>query len=620
MTPRLNPPQQLCLEHYGLIGDLKSAALIGADGGVAWLCLPRLDSPSIFGALLDVQAGDWRLGPQAGGLGKQRYWPNSNVLDTVFKYAGGELTVTDFMPLGSGLDAGVRLVRRVRAEGGACAAVSDFAPRPEYGGAATLSRAGETLEIAACGQRWQLWGSWPHQLDGGAQAAQASFTLQGGQAAWFALQEQSHPLSEAQLQAALDATHHTWTSWLAAGEACRTLGEHPYREIEKRSALTLKLLSAPDGGIAAAATTSLPEVLGGERNWDYRYCWLRDSSFTAQALHHLGHRQEAADLLDWFRAASQRSDPQSLKIAYTMLGEAVPTERELPLSGYRGSRPVHIGNGARDQRQLDVYGEVMLAYFDVARYRREPVSDARWQEIGKLAEAVCDLWREPDKGIWESRQPGQHHTYSKLMCWVALDRAVRLGRHARQAVPPRWERERDAVRQAVLTHGFNTALGSFTQTFGGAALDATSLLIPVMEFLPPDDARVLGTLEAVRTRLADGALVRRYDSDDGLNGKEGYFVLCSFWLIGSEALCGQLEAAKSHFEALMTHVSPLGLWAEEITPDGQHLLGNFPQAYSHVGLINALAYLQRAQGKFEPGEQPSLSGTGASEGLSGDSR
>jgi GH15 family glucan-1,4-alpha-glucosidase len=605
MTP--DAPQQLWLEHYGLIGDLKSVALIGADGSVAWLCLPQLDSPSVFGALLGPEAGFWRLGPaDHAGLGTQRYWPGSNVLDTVFSVPGGTVTVTDFMPLGSdALQSGaehLRLIRRVTVSGQPGPIASAFVPRPGYGKAARLAHEDGGLRFTQGRQSWFLWGSQLHELDRGRSSAQAHFTLSPGQEAWFAVAEQPLRPEPEVLAECLADTHRSWTSWLAAGQTRRRLGDHPHRELEQRSALALKLLSAPDGGIAAAATTSLPEVLGGSRNWDYRYCWLRDSTFTAQALHQLGHREEAAGLLKWFQRASQRSGPKGLRIAYTLSGEPVPAERSLKLSGYRDSRPVNVGNGARNQRQLDVYGEVMAAYFDSVRSGERELDDAAWREVSGLASAVCDLWKKPDRGIWEARTPGQHHTYSKLMCWVALDRAVRMGEQCGRTVPPRWTRERDAVRDAILKKGFNSELNSFTQTFGGTALDATALMIPIMEFLPPDDARVLGTLEAVRTQLADGALVRRYTAADGLSGEEGYFILCSFWLISAEALCGQVGRARQHFDELIGYASPLGLLAEEITPDGQHLLGNFPQAYSHVGLINALAYLQDAQGKLEGGQ------------------
>ena len=546
------PPEQRWLEDYGLIGDLRSSALIGVDGSVSWLCLPSLDSPSVFGALLDEQAGFWRIAPvDQAAPGQQRYWPGSNVLDTVFDVPSGQVRVTDFMPLGS--DAlhddlkAVRLVRRVQVTGAACDVAADFAPRPNYGKAARLSSEDGLLRVQQGQQTWFLWSSQPHKVSRDKRRAQAHFTLAPDQDVWFALSEQPVKLEPEVLQEFLGDTHRTWTNWLAAGQARRTLGDHPHRDMEQRSALVLKLLSAPDGAIAAAPTTSLPEVLGGARNWDYRYCWLRDSTFTAQALHHLGHREEAADLLNWFRKASQRSKPSDLKIAYTIAGKAVPAERSLKWAGYRGSRPVHVGNGARNQKQLDVYGEVMAAYADTLRYGKTDLDDDVWKEISGLAGAVCKLWRRPDKGIWEARQPGQQHTYSKLMCWVALDRAVKLGEQAKRKVPSRWKKERDAVREAILDKGFDPDLGSFTQTFGGNDLDATSLMIVLMGFLPPDDERVLGTLKAVQVHLADGPLVHRYNSKDGMDGQEGYFILCSFWLISAEALCGQVETAQRHW-------------------------------------------------------------------------
>ncbi|GAA4007911.1 glycoside hydrolase family 15 protein [Deinococcus rubellus] len=611
-------PEQLWLEDYGLVGDLRSAALIGADGSVSWLCLPNLDSPSVFGALLDAEAGFWRIRPaESETSGKQRYWQGSNVLDTTFDLPSGQVTLTDFMPLGAGtlqsdLKA-VRLIRRVQVTGAACDMVADFAPRPQYGKAARFNAENGLVSVQHGQQMWFLWSSQPHEVSKEKHAAQVHFTLQPDQTAWFALIEQPLSLEPEVLKELLDDTHRTWANWLAAGQSRRTLGDHPHRDLEIRSALVLKLLSSPGGAIAAAPTTSLPEVLGGSRNWDYRYCWLRDSTFTAQALHHLGHREEAADLLKWFGKASRRSKPRNLKIAYTIAGEAVPAERALKWLGYKGSRPVHIGNGARNQKQLDVYGEVMAAYFDSVRYGKMELDDQVWQEISGLAGAVCDLWKRPDKGIWEARQPGQQHTYSKLMCWVALDRAVKLGEQNGRKVPGKWKKERDAVREMILDRGFNPDLNSFTQTFGGTTLDATSLMIPLMGFLPPDDVRVLGTLKAVQEHLADGALVRRYNGGDGMEGQEGYFILCSFWLISAEALCGQVKLAQQHFDEMLGHCSPLGLLAEEITPDGEHLLGNFPQAYSHVGLINALAYLQQAQGRFEQDDQPLLSGTEVTE-------
>jgi GH15 family glucan-1,4-alpha-glucosidase len=441
--------------------------------------------------------------------------------------------------------------------------------------------------------------------------AEAEFRLDAGQSLWFVMTQTGREgLHDARCEAMLSETLGFWRDWVHCCEhddRCPFFGPHHTAIV--RSELLLKLLTHADSGaIAAAPTTSLPEVIGGVRNWDYRYAWLRDASFAAQALHHAGHAKEAEAYFHWVRGVRpQKRDgghPPEFQIMYGLHGEPRLEEEELPhLSGYRGSRPVRVGNAAHRQRQWDIYGELALAYYETTRYGRW-ITPEEWSVVCELAASVVEHWREPDSGIWEVRGGPRHFTYSKLMCWVALDRSIRMAGSSHRSGPVgTWVRERDALKRAILEQAFDERLGSFTQAFGSPVLDATSLLIPKMGLLPHRDRRVRSTLEATLQRLTEDGMVYRYLGDDSLPGQEGTFVLCTFWLVDALALSGRLEEAESLFARLLSRMGPLGLLAEQLDPRTGEYLGNYPQAFSHIGLLNSALYLARCKGKRHPGPE-----------------
>jgi GH15 family glucan-1,4-alpha-glucosidase len=410
---------------------------------------------------------------------------------------------------------------------------------------------------------------------------------------------------------ALEETLRFWRNWVhgcASDDRCLFFGAH--HPLVLRSELVLKLLTHADSGaIAAAATTSLPEVVGGVRNWDYRYAWIRDASFTVQALHNAGHAEEAAAYFRWVRGirpSRKRQDhPMEFQIMYGLHGETRLTEETLDhLEGYRGSRPVRIGNAAFKQHQWDIYGELALAFYETMRYGAA-LNEEEWAFLGGLADEVVAHWRQPDSGIWEVRGGPRHFTYSKLMCWVALDRAFKMARSAKRhgERPAAWKRARDEIRAAVLSEGYSEKDASFTQSFGSRALDATSLLIPKMGLLPYGDARVQGTIRATIERLLDNGLVYRYLREDSLPGREGAFLLCTFWLVDALALSGRVDEAQSMFESVLARVGALGLLSEQMDPSTNEYLGNYPQAFSHIGLLNSSLYLARCKGKRHAGPE-----------------
>ena len=438
----------------------------------------------------------------------------------------------------------------------------------------------------------------------------AHFNLRKGEEAWFGLGYGERPLGARAAEELLAEVLRFWKSWAhrCSGKSC--VVEEPWHDLVVRSGLVLKLLADPDSGaIAAAATTSLPEQPGGPRNWDYRYAWVRDASFTDQALYHLGHRDEARSFRRWAaRIAGGAHDPANLQILYGLHGETDLRERELDhLAGYRNSRPVRIGNGATRQKQLDIFGELLNALYDTTR-RGETFPRERWPLARGIVEHVRAVRDTEDSGIWENRGGPRHFVYSKLMCWVALDRGIRIAReHGYDTPLPAWERTCDEVRRAIIGRGYDEELGSFVQSFGSKTLDACALLIPSTGFLPARDGRVQSTIEVVKERLVvKGYLVRRYDGDDGLPGGEGCFVLCSFWLVKALALSGRTAEAERIFSCVLEHASPLGLLSEEIAPETGRLTGNFPQAFSHIGLINSALYLAWAKGRTTA---PGLAGT-----------
>ncbi len=422
--------------------------------------------------------------------------------------------------------------------------------------------------------------------------------------------EETSSSSRNSLQESLEDTVSFWRNWAhqcEGPEKC-VFTAGPWHDLMVRSGLVLKLLTHSEtGGITAAPTTSLPEWIGGERNWDYRYGWVRDSSFTVQALYNLGHVEEARSYMNWLMdICTETFDPRDLRIMYGLHGDQSLKERELDhLSGYMNSRPVRIGNAASEQLQLDIYGEMVNGIYETTRYG-ESIDDSTWQFARKIADHVCRVWNTPDSGIWEIRGQPRHFISSKLMCWVALDRAIRIATEGENKKPENnWKRERENVRQAILERGYNQSIGSFVQSYGSDILDATSLLIPVMGLLPFRDHRVQSTIDATMKELTSPrGLVYRYLGEDGLSGREGVFILCTFWLVDSLTLSGRLEEAEKLFGKVLESASPLGLLAEEIEPETGAHLGNYPQAFSHIGLINSALYLGNARGGKQKGPEP----------------
>lgn len=586
------------LEDYGLIGNLETCALVGLDGAIDWCCIPNLESPSVFAAILDAdRGGAFTIQPQAKFSSHQAYRGDTNVLETTFQTPSGIVTLTDFMPVRTDHNDTPRAVfRKLTCDEGAVEMDLGFRPRFDY------ARVIPELEPASNGviaraQDRRIFLQTTVDVNVHATDAGAQWRMSAGDSAWFVLHfDDDTVFTSDRCEALLTETVRYWSDWRheCDGENCEVAG--PWHGIAVRSALVLKLMTDPiNGTIAAAPTTSLPEVIGGVRNWDYRYVWLRDASFTVQALHTMGHVSEARHYFRWFRDICDKNDPEHIRIMYTLRGDKVPREQILDhFEGYRGSGPVRIGNAATDQWQLDIYGELVNAFFEVY-WNQGDVSEDAWEFFESITDYVCDVWDEPDAGVWEVRGPNRHFTYSKLMCWVALDRGIKIvKRNGFEAPLDKWEHMHRKIRRAILDHGFSEKRNSFVQSFDSEALDATSLLMPLLGFLPADDPRVIGTIDATLDELTENGFVRRYSSDDGLPGDEGAFTLCTCWLACALALAGRVEEAQDIFSGLLQHVSPLGLLAEEIDPETGKLLGNYPQAYSHIGLINTARYLGSA--------------------------
>ncbi|MGH2858221.1 MAG: glycoside hydrolase family 15 protein [Solirubrobacteraceae bacterium] len=589
----------LPISGYGLIGDCRSTALVGVDGGIDWCSLPRFDSPSVFGRLLDAQhGGSWQLGPAGQFSSWQRYAERTNLLETIFECDDGRAIVRDFMPIDEGSVAEharpherPRLIRIATGLAGRVVLRHRVDLRPDYARADDPLRPEDgRLHGDAAGHHWCVTATVP--LTG----AEQELELATGETVALALTcnrpgSCGHGVRDLDHARRLERTaQEFWWRWIGR---CRYRG--PYGEHVTRSALALKLMSyAPTGALVAAPTTSLPECIGGPRNWDYRFTWLRDSSFILYSLFGLGYEEEAHTFFEWLSGVALDRDVENL---YTLDGRRSDAEQELDhLAGYRGSRPVRIGNGAAGQLQLDVYGELLdCAYLYV---RRGGTIDAElWRELRHVAELAIERWSEHDASIWEVRGANQDFTYSKVMCWVAVDRALKLARRCGLELDvERFEHERRRIHEAVTSHGWSDSLRSFTQAFGSESVDAALLRLPQLGFLPHDDERLRRTVDAVDEHLSDGPLVRRYDTgetEDGLAGGEGSFVMCAFWLADGLAHAGELEEAQSRFESLLSYSSPLGLMAEEIDPDSGELLGNYPQAFSHLALISAALNIER---------------------------
>ncbi|MDQ3347923.1 MAG: glycoside hydrolase family 15 protein [Acidobacteriota bacterium] len=586
----------LKIEHYALIGDCQTAALVGRDGSIDWLCLPRFDSAACFAALLgEPEHGRWRLFvPQTTVVARHQYRPGTLVLETIFEGDGCAVRLVDFMSLRNEVADVVRIVEGLR---GTLPMRMEMTLRSDYGAVVPWVRRTEDGLVAVAGPDLLRLRS-PVPLANQDFTTHADFTVSEGQRLAFDLTWSPSHLPEPPVldcERALEDTERFGRDWSG-----RCAYEGPWREAVVRSALTLKALTyAPTGGIVAAPTTSLPERLGGVRNWDYRYCWLRDATFTLLALVHAGYDEEARAWREWLlRAAAGK--PSQVRVMYGLAGERRLTEIELThLPGYESSRPVRIGNGAHSQFQLDVFGEVMDALHQCWRSGLEP-GDAGWRIERALIGFLESNWDRPDCGIWEVRGPQRHFTHSKVMAWVAMDRAVKaVQQFGLEGPVDRWRALRDRIHNEVCRRGFNADIGAFVQSYDTTLLDASLLMIPLVGFLPPEDARVRGTVEAIEQHLTRDAFVARYETTpevDGLPPGEGAFLLCSFWLADNLALIGRHDDAKRLFDRILDIRSDVGLLSESYDVDARRLVGNYPQAFSHVGLINTARNLSRAGG------------------------
>jgi len=584
------------IEDYGFIGDTQTAALIGRDGSVDWLCLPRFDSASCLAALVgDERHGRWRLAP-AGEVRSvsRRYRPGTLILETDFETADGAVRVTDFMPQRVG---GLpRLMRIVEGRRGRVPMRMELALRPDYASIIPwVEPAADGATAIAGPDAFRLSTPLPLEIRDGTmfadfvltEGARERFTL-----CWHDAFEDTPPIEDA--DSALARTDAWWRSWSAR---CTYSGL--YRDVVLTSLMALKAMTfAPTGAIVAAPTTSLPEDIGGVRNWDYRYCWMRDSVLALEALLGAGYTDEALAFRDFLLRVGT-GDPSKIQIMYGIGGERRLTEFELgELPGYEGSKPVRIGNAASEQFQLDVYGEVIgVAFLGSELLGR--VDERLWPRWRRLIEHVESIWQEPDDGIWETRGPRRHFTHSKVMAWVVFDRAVRLvERFGLDAPLERWQQTRDEIHREVCERGYDAERRTFTQYYGSSELDASVLTIPLVGFLPGDDDRVTGTIDAIAIALGRDGLVGRYstdETDDGLPGGEGQFLACSFWLVNALARNGRVDQARDMFQRLLGLTNDLGLLAEEYDVERARQVGNFPQAFSHLTLVGAAYAIQAAE-------------------------
>jgi alpha,alpha-trehalase len=637
---------------YALLSDRHSAALVSRDGSIDWLCFPRFDSPSIFGRLLGDEAGHWSIRVAGATDVTRRYLDRTMVLETTYRTPTGTVAVTDALAMGDGnrghelgKDAPHLLLRRAMCTEGEVELSLEYVPRPGYG---LVRPRLDTADggVTAFGDDELLVLSAPVALTVDQTAVSGRMQLRRGESAGFALHhadghhadrtepagtaETARVWSQSEIAERLDDTVSAWESWSEIHQAY--VG--PWHDLVHHSGRVLQALSfAPTGAICAAATTSLPETVGGTRNWDYRYAWVRDASFTIQALWVAACPDEANQFFDYMAtsAAGSLARGDDLQIMFGISGEQDLTERELPhLEGWRHSVPVRVGNGAWNQRQLDVYGELLSAVyrlsdhlFDASRRVGPSAAPDRWGAAPELAPAtrrffvrLADTagrrWQEKDRGIWEIRGEPRDFLYSKLMCWVALDRAVDLAdRLDASGRVDAWKQTRDEIREAILTHGWSDRADAFTQSFGSDDLDASNLMLPLVGFLPADDPRVLATIAATEERLTDDrGLVYRYRAHDGLEGDEGTFLLCTFWLAQALARAGQPARARTVFERAAAFVNDVGLLSEEVDPASGELLGNFPQAFSHIGLVNAAWAISEAEVRQAPPVE-SAAGDGA---------
>ncbi|MCP3140294.1 glycoside hydrolase family 15 protein [Pyxidicoccus xibeiensis] len=590
----------LPISDYALLSDCRSAALVSRRGSVDWLCFPRFDGPALFGRLLDARAGHFSLCPEGPFDATRRYREQTLVLETTFDTPTGTVVLVDALAMGSherGHDLGRAspgvLLRHVTCTKGEVTLALELSARPEYGLISPTLRPVDGGVVCRGGAEALLLSSpVPLRLEGA--DVRATFTLREGQSAGFAAQhhvawaEPVAPWTQEKIAHRVEDTTETWRSWSDEHQNY----EGPWQALVKHSGCVLQGLTfQPTGAIIAAPTTSLPEELGGSRNWDYRYTWMRDASFTLDALWVAACPDEAERYFQFLAEAAQTqlAHGEELQAVFGVGGEHDLTERELGhLDGWRGTSPVRVGNNAWSQRQLDVYGELLCSVHRLGDML-EKLDGTFRRFLVDSADLAAKRWRERDQGIWEVRGEPRHFLHSKLMCWVALDRALQLAERLEAGDRvERWRRERDEVRRVILKDGWNEQVGAFTQSFGSDVLDAAALMIPIVGFLPATDARVRSTVRAITGGLMDpNGLLYRYRMDDGVEGDEGAFLLCTFWLAQVQALAGELEAATVTFTRAASFANDVGLLAEEVDPERREVRGNFPQAFSHVGLVNA---------------------------------
>ncbi len=607
---------------YALIGDCHTAALIARDGSIDWFCPGRFDAPAVFCRLLDDKRGGYlQTAPTVNYSVERSYQGATNVLQSTFSAEGGRMRVTDLMPihkrtsdrLGYDVGASHRVLRRIACVDGALEVQLEFKPTFDFARADTDLAVRPRGAIASAGEQYlTLAGTSLADTECHDGMLRARIHLTAGDTCWIVLTHADDPdraeeaLAPVNCEQQLERTLKYWRDW---ARKCTFQG--PYRDLVLRSALVLKLLTyEPTGAVVAAPTTSLPESVRGERNWDYRFTWLRDASLILYALLTIGYGDEAADFTHWLEQTVGSDPTHEPQIMYGIDGRhKLPEQIIQQLEGYRGSRPVRVGNAAAEQRQLDIFGEVLRAaalhYHRGAESphegqppdgaHRKPPSDEGWTVLRDLVDRAADHWSDNGNGIWEVRGGPRPFLYGKLMCWAALDSGIRLAQEFRLDAPcDRWQRTRDEIRSAILRDGYNSDIGAFTQAFGSSAVDATALVIPRIGFLPPTDPRVKSTVAVIRKQLSNDGLVYRYRTRDGLAGGEGTFTLCTFWLVDALALGGHLDEAKGLFERTVGYANDLGLLAEEIDPDKREQLGNFPQGFSHLALIGAAVNLAKA--------------------------
>lgn len=605
------------IESYGIIGNMRTVALVGSNGSIDWLCLPYIDSPSVFGALLDdIKGGRFLIQPTEDFDSVAEYVHRTNVLVTSFRTRTGVMTLTDFMAITeekskTNQDKTSFLYRLISVEKGRMGVRVAFEPRLDYARARTTVRKTDADMVAEGSvQDMALALVCSRSFDSDGSQATALWTLSAGEKVCLVTLCGGHDavtsgsnMDFADVQRAEEALGETvkyWRDWLGTSETGRIFSFGRYKDMVERSALVLKLLSYESTGtIAAAATTSLPEEIGGMRNWDYRFTWVRDTSFTLQALFNLGHMSEMEGYLHWIQRLLSEGGINTMQIMYGLRGEREIEEVELShLDGYKGSKPVRFGNAAFKQRQMDIYGELMDAALKLANYVGK-ITVEQWPALREICDYVADHWIEKDFGIWEVRNGPWNFVYSKVMCWVALERGMTIAkRYGFEADKEKWRKAMEQLRSEVLEKGFSEARQAFVQHYDTDELDASNLLIPIVGFLPFDDPRIVSTVEATAKELAHDGLLYRYGGDDGLSGSEGTFLLCTFWFVDCLIHMGRLEEAEELLQRLESAANHLGLFSEQYDVEWKQALGNFPQAFTHIGYVNSVVYLIQAKEKL----------------------